>query len=112
MSNNSAGVDEIWGLIKETREEIKQTRKQSRDYTKQTRIEMQKFRTGKEKLRAIQKETAKQLKKTDKRFNTQWGRLVESLVEGSLVSLLKARGIVVRQTSTNVQVSSTWMMAA
>ena len=44
-------------------------------------------------IRASQKETDKQLKKTDARFNSQWGKLVESLVEGKLVEILNERGI-------------------
>ena len=47
------------------------------------------------------KETGKQLKKTDAHFNTQWGRLVESLVEGDLVKRLNERGIPVQRTVTN-----------
>ena len=54
---------------------------------------------------ASQKETDKQMKETDKRidkmcaqFNSQWGKLVESLIEGKLVELLQARGIEVTNT--------------
>ncbi len=64
-----------------------------------------------EELRALHRETerqvretAAQLKKSDRRFNSQWGKLVESLVEGSLVNLLKTRGIKVRGTSRNQRV--------
>lgn len=46
------------------------------------------------------KETDKQLKETDQRikelsnlFTSQWGKLVESLVEGDLINLLNGRGI-------------------
>ena len=65
-----------------------------------------------EEIRAIlrdvsemQKETALQMKETDRRlkkldelFTNQWGALIESLVEGDLVSLLKKRNIAVNQT--------------
>lgn len=94
MANGSAAADEIWELIKETR------------------MDMREFRANMEDLRASQKETDrqlketnKQLKKTDSRFNSQWGRLVESLVEGNLAALLQARGIEVRQTFPNSEVS-------
>ncbi len=50
-------------------------------------------------------ETAQQMKETDRRlqkaedlFTTQWGRLMESLVDGDLVPLLQARGIDVHET--------------
>ena len=37
----------------------------------------------------------------DKLFNGQWGKLIESLVEGDLVRLLQRRGIAVQHTVTN-----------
>ena len=40
-----------------------------------------------------------------KDFNTNWGRLVESLVEGSLVELLNGRGIEVHRTHPRQKVS-------
>ncbi|MDE2972215.1 MAG: hypothetical protein OXU35_07890 [Acidobacteriota bacterium] len=47
-----------------------------------------------------QEETARQMKETDRRlrraedmFTSQWGRLVESLVEGDLLKLLRERGV-------------------
>ena len=49
------------------------------------------------------KDTDRRLKKTNELFNSQWGKLVESLVEGDLVPLLRARGIAVDYTSTNVK---------
>ena len=61
-----------------------------------------------------QKETARQMKQTDRRidkrmkkleglFTGQWGKLMESLVEGDLVALLQARGISVRSTHPRVR---------
>jgi hypothetical protein len=49
-----------------------------------------------------QRETARQMKETDRRlrraenmFTSQWGRLIESLVQGDLVKLLRQRGVAV-----------------
>ena len=122
MVSRPAAADEIWELIKETRRDMKVFH-----------AGMENFRTGVEELRASQRETDKQieatdrqlketdrqlketdrqlketdrqLRKTDSRFNSQWGRLVESLVEGSLPNLLQDRGIEVRQTLPNSKVS-------
>ncbi|MCK9270493.1 MAG: hypothetical protein RBR47_10260 [Bacteroidales bacterium] len=54
-------------------------------------------------------ETGKQMKETDRRmkqlqnlFTTQWGKLVESLVEGDLAKMLNERGIQVQRTLQNV----------
>ena len=52
------------------------------------------------------KETDIKFKETDKRikaafdlFEGQWGKLMESLVEGDLIKLLQAKGINVHDTS-------------
>lgn len=39
------------------------------------------------------KETDKRIRELDRLFTSQWGKLVESLVEGDLIKLLKERGI-------------------
>ncbi len=43
------------------------------------------------------RKTDKQIRKTDRTFNDQWGKLMESLVEGDLVKLLQRRGVNVTQ---------------
>ena len=55
-------------------------------------------------------ETNKQFKETDKKikelaalFTSQWGKLVESLVEGDLIKLLNKKGIDVEQTVQRVK---------
>ncbi len=54
-------------------------------------------------IRQSQRETGKQIKKTEALFNTQWGKLMESLVDGDLVPLLNQRGIPVDYTVTNAK---------
>ena len=80
--SNNPVADEIWDIIRENNKQLKE-------------------------LRASQKETAEQMKKTDKqiqkigsRFNERWGTFVESLVEGKLVKLFKDQGIDIAQTHT------------
>ena len=84
--------DEIWKILKETAAIQKRTdqlqKRNSREIAE---------------LRLSQKETDKQIKKTEALFNTQWGRLMESLVEGDLVPILNQQGIHVENTSTNVK---------
>ena len=50
-----------------------------------------------------QKETDRQMKKLAGLFTSQWGALMESLVEGDLVPLLQARGVTVRYTHTRMR---------
>ena len=61
------------------------------------------------RVAAMQQETALQMKETDGRlkkaealFTSQWGKLMESLVDGDLVPLLKQRGIAVERTYQRV----------
>ena len=44
------------------------------------------------------KETDRRLRRAENLFTTQWGKLMESLVEGDLVRLLQARGVSVEGT--------------
>lgn len=62
-----------------------------------------------EKVWLMFQETDKKFRETDKKmkelqdlFVTQWGKLMETLVEGDLVKLLNARGIEVHRTSQRV----------
>jgi hypothetical protein len=45
-------------------------------------------------------ETDSKLNKLEKLFTSQWGKLVESLVEGALLDIFNQRGILVQHTST------------
>jgi len=63
-----------------------------------------------QETKAMFKETDAKFKETDKRikeafnlFTTQWGKLIESLVEGEIVRLFKAKGIQVEYISTRVK---------
>ena len=61
-----------------------------------------------EQTELLFQEVAERQKKTDKlmrQHDTNWGRLVESLVEGSLVELLNERGIEVHRTHPRQKVS-------
>ena len=56
------------------------------------------------------KETSDKFKEKDKRikqafdlFESQWGKLIESLVEGDLIALLRQRGIDVHHTAQRVK---------
>ncbi len=67
--------------MKETDRQMKETDRRMKETDRQT------------------KETDRRLKKAEDLFTTQWGRLVESLVEGDLVPLLRQRDIDVTETA-------------
>lgn len=61
-------------------------------------------------LTEAQKETDRKFKETDRKLNqldqlftSQWGRLMEALVEGDLVRLLTERGIAIADTTTRLK---------
>ena len=92
MSNKStvSTPDEIWGILKETGQQIKNLQASQKETDKQIKT-----------LSVSQKAASNEIKKAQKLFTTQWGRLVESLVEGDLVKLLKKRGVEIQRTSMN-----------
>ncbi len=49
------------------------------------------------------KETDKRIKQAFELFESQWGKLIESLVEGDLVRVLNERDIAIHRTSTRVK---------
>ena len=119
-----ATPEEIWEILREVSENQKETDRQMKetDLKFQETAEQMKGtdqrlketdRQMKETDRIIKenaKETAEQMRGTDQRlkaldklYNSQWSKLMESLVEGDLVKMLKERGIDVRQTSRNLK---------
>ncbi|MBC6415362.1 MAG: DUF3883 domain-containing protein [Bdellovibrionales bacterium] len=74
----SPQAQEIWDLIKENQKGLKE-------------------------LRESQRETNEGLKQARALFETQWGKLMESLVEGDLIKILNEQGIEVINTHTNVK---------
>jgi hypothetical protein len=86
---------------------------QPTDFQQVWRLFQETDRVLTEKFRETDKrfqETDKQFRETDKKidklsdlFTSQWGKLVESLVEGDLVKMLKIRGIAVDRTLQRVK---------
>ena len=133
MSNESLApyFDEIRGILKETGQQIKDLSANQ----EKTDLQIKDLSTNQEKtdlqikdLSANQEKTDLQIKETDQKikevsqqieknnkglnkakelFETQWGRLVESLVKGKLLSLLNERGIEVQNLSQGTETSYT-----
>lgn len=104
IQENERTVQEIWALFRETRESIEETgrkiRAMSEEFERNRKEDREEFREIRERF----KETDRQFKSTDKKidkvagmFDTQWGKLMESLVEGGVLSLFQQRGIHVRE---------------
>ncbi len=107
QKNFDRGMEELRATQRETERLLQEVAEEQKEAKKLVQEVAEEQKKTDEQLKATDKQlkaTDRQLKATDSRFNTQWGRLVESLVEGSLVPLLRARGIEVRQTSRRVEV--------
>ena len=115
-----ANLDRTAEQLHQTSERLNQTAKQAAQ--DRERMEQQRRQAAREmaRLRASMKETDRRMKETDRRmketdrrmketdrrlkkaedlFTTQWGRLMESLVEGDLVPLLQERRVAVDGTA-------------
>ena len=117
LQREPATFEEIRTILREVSEHQKKLSSQFEDtdrQQKETARQMEETdRRQKETARQIE-ETDQQMKQTDRRidkrmkkleglFTGQWGKLMESLVEGDLVALLQARGIRVRSTYSRVR---------
>jgi len=70
--------DKVWAMFQETDKQFKETDRLFRQHDKK-------------------------LKQLEDLFTSQWGKLIESLVEGDLINLLQKRNIKVQYTSTRVK---------
>ena len=89
-----ATPEEIWNILREVAESQKETDRRMQ----QTDRQLQETR---QLLERQGRETDLRLRKLDELFNGQWGKLMESLVEGDLVKLLAERGMAVDHTINN-----------
>ncbi len=102
---------EIWNILravsekqKEASEELKKQMEETDRRIKETDRQLkEQIQENDRQLKERMQETDRRLKKLDEHFNSQWGKLMESLVEGDLVALLQAREITVERTLTNAK---------
>jgi len=94
-------IQEIWALFRETRESISAMSQESRERAREID---ERFKEVSREFEKRSEETNKQFKETDKKinkvaglFDSQWGKLMESLAEGGLLKLFQQRGIDVYQ---------------
>ena len=87
-----ASQEETDRLIQRMAAEAEKGREENRQF-------MRKFREVQEDTWNLFKETDRQMRKTDSYFQSQWGKLMETLVDGELVRHLNQRNIEVTGTS-------------
>ncbi len=84
---------QVWFLFQETDRRFQETEK----------LLTKKFQETDKLLTKKFQETDKKIKELAALFTTQWGKLIETLVEGDLVKLLKSRGIQVERTIERIK---------
>lgn len=82
-----ATPQEIWIILREVSDSQKETDRRMQETDRL--------------LKRQRQETDRRLGKLDELFNGQWGKLMEALVEGDLIPLLRQRGIEVERTMTS-----------
>ncbi len=100
--------EQVRGLVAEREEQAKESdrrlketerlQKETERLQRETALQMQETDRRMQETDRQMQETDRRLKKAEGLFTTQWGKLLESLVEGDLVPLLKDRGIDVNTT--------------
>jgi len=108
---------QVWLMFQETDRQLKETDRQLKEtdriltekfqetdrilterFQETDRILTERFQETDRMLSTKFSETDKKIRKLDQLFTSQWGKLVESLVEGDLVKLLNTKGIAVQRT--------------
>ncbi|MGB3197065.1 MAG: hypothetical protein WBB17_04990 [Saprospiraceae bacterium] len=100
---------EIWAMFKDTDTKFKETDALFKETDAKFRETDAQFKDTDAKFKETDaqfKDTDAKFKETDKKINeanalftSQWGKLIESLVKGDLVNILKNRGVDVHDTS-------------
>ena len=97
---NPASVeDRIWATLDRASKQMAEDREKAAQEREQADREMARLRASMAETDRQMKETDRRLKKAEDLFTSQWGKLMESLIEGDLVPLLQERGIAVDGTA-------------
>ena len=104
--HNGASWQEIRAILHELSESQRETDRRMQETDRQmqeTDRRMQETDRQTQETRRQMRETDRLLRKTEELFNSQWGKLIETLVKGDLVALLNRRNIEVHHTMTNLE---------
>jgi hypothetical protein len=97
--NSPLSFEKVWIMFQETDKRFKETDKILTEKFQETdRLLTEKFQETDRLLTEKFQETDKKLNKLEQLFTSQWGKLVESLVEGDVIKILNERGIEVTDT--------------
>ena len=89
--------------FREVAEAQKETDRKFQETDRKFQETDRKFQETDRLLREQSQASEKKLNALENLFTSQWGRLMESLVEGDLVNLLTARGIAITDTTSRIK---------
>ena len=100
MNKNTQNHTALFAEVQQNLREISESQKRSQKEAEQYRKEYEQRR---KELELQMKDTDLRLKKAEGLFTTQWGKLMETLVEGDLLKLMKQKNIRVDDTTMNMK---------
>ena len=95
--------------LRESQKQTDEALKKTDDQMKKTDFQMKRTDLQMKKTDLQMKKIHKRIKELNELFTGQWGKLMESLVEGDLIKLLKKKGIDVEVTVQNIK-SKKWQL--
>lgn len=117
-----ATPDTVWAFMQESAKRMEQSQRAFDQRMKQSRIEFDRsIEKSRQEAAQERKEYAQRMEERDKKFEqqrrqdrkkmnqlerlfiSQWGKLVESLIEGDLVNILNRQGITINDTTTRLK---------
>ena len=103
LHREPATPEEIWNILRAVSEEQQKASRETEEIKKQIKETDRRMDKRMKETDHRLKDTDRRLKKLDELFTSQWGKLVESLVEGDLIVLLQEQGIKVQTTHPTVK---------
>jgi Holliday junction resolvase-like predicted endonuclease len=102
----SLTYEKVWAMFQETDRQFKETAlrfKETDHQFKETDRQFKELASLSIETKNMFKETDRKMKQLQELFEGQWSKLVESLIEGDLIRLLRERGVDVNETFTRVK---------
>ena len=95
----AATPDEVWEILRE----VSASQRENSASQRETDRQMQETDRRMQETDRQMQETDRKLRKLEDLFNGQWGKLMEALVEGDLIELLRRRGIEADHTVSSLK---------
>ena len=96
-----ATPQEIWEILREVSAVQQETARHMQETDRHMQETDRRMQETDQLIERQARAAERRMDKLDELFNGQWGKLIESLVEGDLTGLLQQRGIAVQHMVTN-----------